>query len=229
MAISEKIWMPTEYAVLGLLMDGSKHGYELARRFAPETALGTICHLEMSMLYANLKKLQKMDYIEAEMEIQGNRPPKRVFNLTGTGRAAFIEWVRSPVARLREIQPDFLIKLYFARQLGTDDVGALIGRQIELCRQALERLRQGHTLNEEVENLLDIRAGNYSGLNLGEEEDFSPKGKRSHPKPSEHELARDPTPEEQEYVELVTTLRIRQNEAVIEWLNEARRKLASGY
>jgi DNA-binding PadR family transcriptional regulator len=220
--------MPTEYAVLGLLLDGPKHGYELARRFSPETPLGTICHLEMSMLYAILKKLEKGEYIEAEMLAQGNRPPKRVFNLTAIGRAAFMEWVRSPVARTREIQPDFMIKLNFARQLGTDDVGALIGRQIEVCRQIQERLAQGGSLNEDAEDSLMHSAGNYSGLNYGDEEDLNPKGKRSHPKPSEHELARDPTPEEEQFVELVTDLRISQNEAIIEWLHQTRRKLAQG-
>jgi DNA-binding PadR family transcriptional regulator len=221
--------MPTEYAVLGLLMDGSKHGYELARRFAPETALGTICHLEMSMLYAILKKLEKLDYIEAELQAQGNRPPKRVFNLTGIGRAAFIEWVRSPVGRVRDIQPDFLTKLFFAQQLGTDDVGALIGRQIEICRQLVERLQQGGVLNEDAEDALDLSAGNYSGLNFGEEEDLTPRGKRSHPRPSENELTREMTPEEKEYVSLVTNLRLRQIEAVIDWLQQTRRSLAGGY
>jgi DNA-binding PadR family transcriptional regulator len=221
--------MPTEYAVMGLLLDGSKHGYELARRFAPETALGTICHLEMSMLYAILKKLEKLGYIEAEMEAQGNRPPKRIFNLTGVGRAAFIEWVRSPVARIREIQPEFLTKLYFARLLGTDDVGALIGRQLEICRQLQERLQQGGSLSEDAEDTMIASAVNYSGLNLNEEDDLNAKGKRSHPKPSEHELTRDQTPEEEQYVSLVNNLRLRQNEAIIEWLIQTRRELAGGY
>jgi len=221
--------MSTEYAVLGLLLDGPKHGYELARRFAPETPLGTICHLEMSMLYAVLKKLEKADYIEAELEAHGKRPPKRVFNLTGLGRAAFMEWVRSPVARTREIQPDFLVKLNFARQLGTDDVGALIGRQIEVCQQILERLQQGGSLNEDAEDILTANAGNYSGLNYGDEEELQARGKRSHPKPSEHELNRGQTPEEEQFVTLVTSLRISQNEAIINWLKQTRRKMAVDY
>ncbi|HEX2910370.1 MAG TPA: PadR family transcriptional regulator [Chloroflexia bacterium] len=221
--------MPTEYALLGLLLDGPKHGYELARRFSPETALGEICHLEMSMLYALLKKQEKVGHIEAELESQGARPPKRIFHLSHLGRAAFMEWVRTPVGRTREIRLDFLVKLYFARQLGDDDVLALIDRQLEVCTALLDRLQRGVRLNEDSEELVGISAGNYSGFDYGEEEeDLNPRGgRRSHPRPSEHERNRDRTPEEEQFAELVQELRIKQNEAIIDWLRASRRALGS--
>ncbi|MEI6046235.1 MAG: helix-turn-helix transcriptional regulator [Chloroflexota bacterium] len=216
--------MSSEFALLGLLLDGPKHGYELARRFAPETSLGDICPLEMSMLYALLKKEEKAGYIEAQLEIHGNRPPKRIFHLTSLGRAAFMEWVRAPVARNPEIRLDFLVKLYFARQLGSDDVGALIGRQIEVCHSLLERLQQG----EEAED--KWQTGNYSSLDFEEEEgETNLRGKRSHPRPNEYERNREPTPEEEQFFKLVTELRIKQNQAIIAWLQESRRILSGEY
>jgi PadR family transcriptional regulator AphA len=220
--------MPTEYALLGLLLDGPKHGYELARRFAPETALGEICHLEMSMLYALLKKQEKVEHIEAELESQGARPPKRIFHLTPIGRAAFMEWVRTPVGRTREIRLDFLVKLYFARQLGDDDVLALIDRQLEVCLALLDRLQRGLSLNEDADETMTVSAGNYSGFDFYDEEpgEMNSRGsRRSHPRPSEHELNRTPTPEEEQFAALVQQLRIRQNEAIIEWLRDSRREL----
>jgi DNA-binding PadR family transcriptional regulator len=219
--------MPTEYALLGLLLDGPKHGYELARRFAPETALGEICHLEMSMLYALLKKQEKVEHIEAELESQGARPPKRIFHLTPLGRAAFMEWVRTPVGRTREIRLDFLVKLYFARLLGDDDVLALIDRQLEVCLALLDRLQSGLSLNEDADETMTISAGNYSGFDFYDEEpnETSSRGRRSHPRPSEHELNRAPTAEEEQFAGLVQQLRIKQNEAIIEWLRASRREL----
>ncbi len=221
--------MSSEFALLGLLLDGPKHGYELARRFSPETPLGDICPLEVSMLYALLKKQEKAGYIEAQLESQGTRPPKRTFHLTDLGRAAFMDWVRAPVARTPEIRLDFLVKLYFARQLGSDDVGALIGRQIEVCRSLVERLQRGETVAD-GRGMEEAGIGNYSSFDFEEEEtESSPRGKRSHPRPNEHERNREPAPEEAQFLKLVTELRIKQNQAIIAWLQESRRVLSGEY
>jgi DNA-binding PadR family transcriptional regulator len=218
--------MSAEYALLGLLLEGSKHGYDLARQFAPEAPLGEICDLEVSMLYALLKKQEKAGYIEAELEVQGTRPPKRIFNLTSLGRATFMEWVRVPVDTLEEVFGSFLVKLYFARQLGADDVEALIGRQIEICRQNLERLQSAATGGIETDEIYG-KAKVFSGFDF-EEEDFMQKAKRSHPRPNAHDLNRTPTPDELRYSKLVTRFRIAQTQAAIDWLTQARRELAAG-
>ncbi len=217
--------MSSEYALLGLLLDGPKHGYELARRFSPETPLGDICPLEVSMLYALLKKHEKAGFIEAQLENQGARPPKRTFHLTDLGRATFMDWVRSPVSRTPEIRLDFLVKLYFARQLGSDDVGALIGRQIEVCRSLLERLQRGEGLPESLEEV-----SNYSNFDFDEDEpEPTVRSKRSHPRPNEHERNREIPPEEIQFFKLVTELRIKQYRAIIEWLQDSRRALSGDY
>jgi len=72
---------PAEYAILGLLQSQSMHGYEMFQQFKHGT-LGEIVHLEMSQMYAFLKKLARLEYIEAELEPQGTRPPRKVFHLT---------------------------------------------------------------------------------------------------------------------------------------------------
>lgn len=221
--------MPTEYALLGLLLDGPKHGYELARRFSPETALGEICHLEMSMLYALLKKQEKAGNIEAELEAQGARPPKRIFHLSYLGRAAFMEWVRTPVGRSRDIRLDFLVKMYFARQLGVDDVLALIDRQLEICIALRDRLQRGVNLNEDIDDIMSLSAGNYSGFDFNEADDANYRTgvKRSHPRPSEEDRNRHRNVEEDQFAQLVQQLRLKQNEANIDWLRFSRRQLAS--
>jgi DNA-binding PadR family transcriptional regulator len=222
--------MSSEFALLGLLLDGPKHGYELARRFSPETPLGDICHLEMSMLYALLKKQEKAGYIEAQLESQGTRPPKRIFHLTDLGRAAFMDWVRAPVSRTPEIRLDFLVKLYFARQLGSDDVGALIGRQIEVCRTLLDRLQRGENVGDDPEDIFQGSvAGNYSSFDFEDEENEPSPRKRSHPRPNEHERNRELSAEEEQFFKLVRELRIKQNQAIIEWLQESRRVLSGDY
>lgn len=134
---------PAEYALLGLLWHGPQHGYELHRAFAPDQELGMICHLELSQLYAFLKKLESLGYLASTLEPQEGRPPRRVVGLTSTGRQVFRHWVEAPVLRPREIRLLFLLKLYFARPFGTETLRTLIARQLEACAAFLEKLQEG--------------------------------------------------------------------------------------
>ena len=86
MQISE----PAEYAILGLLEGQPMYGYEMFQQFQSGT-LRQIVHLEMSQMYAFLKKLERLEYIEAELEPQGIRPPQRIFHITDPGRSVFHE------------------------------------------------------------------------------------------------------------------------------------------
>ncbi len=135
MQISE----PAEYAILGLLERRPMHGYEMFQQFQSGT-LGQIVHLEMSQMYAFLKKLERMAYIEAELEMQGARQPRKIFHLTPEGRATFHAWLNTPVERPREIRLLFLIKLYFAQSLMPEKMPHLIDLEVAACQKFLEHL-----------------------------------------------------------------------------------------
>jgi DNA-binding PadR family transcriptional regulator len=139
MEISE----PAEYALLGLLWDGPQHGYELHRAFTGDHELGDICRLEQSQLYAFLKKLEHLGYLESTLEPQEGRPPRRVVGLTTRGRTVFRQWIEAPVPRPRDVRLPFLLKLYFARSFGTQTILTLITRQIEACQVFVQRLQEG--------------------------------------------------------------------------------------
>ncbi len=140
MQISE----PAEYAILGLLEEQPMHGYELFQR-VQGAVLGQIVHIEMSQLYAFLKKLERLLLIEAELEPQGARPPRKVYRPTHQGHALFQEWLTVPVERPRDIRIFFLIKLYFVQRQSADQLPALIEREIAACERfltSLEALRR---------------------------------------------------------------------------------------
>jgi PadR family transcriptional regulator AphA len=134
---------PAEYAIMGLLQSQSMHGYEMFQQFKYGT-LGEIVRLEMSQMYAFLKKLERLAYIEAQLEPQGTRPPRKVFHLTETGRAAFFQWLSEPVVRPREIRILFLIKLYFVRQFRPQQAAKLVQQQIVACQNFLKYLETRH-------------------------------------------------------------------------------------
>src|SRR5574337_911276 len=150
---------PAEYAMLGLLEGQPMHGYEMFQQFEGGT-LGEIVHLEMSQMYAFLKKLERLHYVESQLELQGTRPPRKIFHLTAAGREAFFQWLTQPVEKPREVRILFLIKLYFVRRFRPEQTRSLIDGQIVACQQFLDHLegrQHAETLAAEAE-----RQGNGS-------------------------------------------------------------------
>ena len=137
---------PAEYALLGLLKSRPMHGYEIFQQFEGGT-LGKIVRLEMSQMYAFLKKLERLKYIESQLEIQGARPPRKIFHLTEAGHDIFLHWLTQPVEKPRDIRILFLIKLYFVQQFLPRKMTYLIDQEILACQRFLEHLesKQGTT------------------------------------------------------------------------------------
>jgi DNA-binding PadR family transcriptional regulator len=120
------------------------HGYEIAQHFKPEEDLGQVIPADMSTIYTFLKDLQEHGLIRGEQVTVGARPPRKVFSLADDAESFFLEWLRRPVARMREVRLDFLLKLYFARQLGAAEARTLVKAQIAACRDYLDR-QKTHT------------------------------------------------------------------------------------
>jgi DNA-binding PadR family transcriptional regulator len=128
---------PAEYAILGLLVgdDPGSHGYDLARHFGPDQPLGEVLRLEPGMLYHHLKRLGRAGLVTSTIAQEGSRPPKQVYQITGEGRAELDRWLQSPVAHTREIRLEFLVKLFFARQLDPEIAAGLVQTQLATLRQ----------------------------------------------------------------------------------------------
>lgn len=126
-----------EHALLGLIahVGGSAHGYELARHFDAGQSLGDVMHIEQSMLYQHLKKLERRGLLTVSLQPQGTRPPRQVYRITADGHAELRRWLAEPVARTREIRLDFLVKLFFAFQLNRVQASRLIAEQQGVCTE----------------------------------------------------------------------------------------------
>ncbi|MBV9019571.1 MAG: PadR family transcriptional regulator [Chloroflexi bacterium] len=144
MQISE----PAEYIILGLLKNRPMHGYEMFQHFEGGT-LRQILHLEMSQMYAFLKKLERLHYIEAQLEPQGTRPPRKVYHLTKQGHDLFLHWLTQPVEKPRDVRILFLIKLYFVRLYLPEQIPNLLSQEILACQQFLKRLESKYYTNSE--------------------------------------------------------------------------------
>lgn len=103
-----------EYALLGLLREGPRHGYRLAAAFGPDGRLGIALRLKMSQMYAYLRKLERQGLLVARDEMDaGSHRARRIFALTTEGAHVFDAWLAAPVEATREVRLAFLLKLAF--------------------------------------------------------------------------------------------------------------------
>ncbi len=128
----------TEFALLGALMPGPRHGYEILQFL--ETALGPAWRVSTSQLYALLKRLDKKGFLSSTVETQDTRPSKRVFAIMPAGKEHFLKWLKSPGEHARDLRIEFLAKLYFFHHLELEGGGDLVKSQIALLQRLKERI-----------------------------------------------------------------------------------------
>jgi DNA-binding PadR family transcriptional regulator len=146
----------SEYAVLGLLRQRPAYGYELQRHFSGGRGLARVCPIEPAMVYAILKSLSGLELIDGEWD-RSAYPPRAVYAATAEGDAEFQRWLRKPVARMREVRLDFLIKLFFALKEDPELAGELVADQIDACR----------SYGAEVEReLSEVEPGSFDAIAL---------------------------------------------------------------
>lgn len=129
---------PVEYAVLGLLASGPKHGYELKREL--ERELRPIWRIATSRLYLALSRLENSGLIRGEPQITSGRA-RRIYHLTPLGEERLREWLKTPVPSLRDLRVEFLAKLHFLLKLAPREIPPLIDAEIRAMRDLAERIR----------------------------------------------------------------------------------------
>jgi DNA-binding PadR family transcriptional regulator len=117
------------YALLGLVRLRPGHGYDLVRRLRESAGLSQVVPLNPPTVYQLLHDLEADGLIEGQPE-PDTYPPRTRFRVTQAGADALARWLEAPVARLREVRRDLLLKLYFARRLSPDRGASLLRRQI---------------------------------------------------------------------------------------------------
>ncbi|WP_322819293.1 PadR family transcriptional regulator [Tepidiforma sp.] len=131
-----RLSMP-EFALLGMLLHGPAHGYELVATMH-RIGLDELFPVEPPTMYGYLKALERRGLVAWQEERTGNRPPRKVYRLTEAGVQTVEEWVNSPVDRLRLVRQDFLFKLTLLDLLGRHgERQTLVRRQLERCQAYL--------------------------------------------------------------------------------------------
>jgi DNA-binding PadR family transcriptional regulator len=129
-----------EYKLLGMLARQPMSGYDLASHLKqPIVPFGPISHTQIYPALASLERKGLVRYHVVEQ--QAVRPDKKVYEVTGEGRAALRQWVESPTP-LVFLYDEFFLKAYSLWLADPERMVERFREQVRLHQEKLELYEQ---------------------------------------------------------------------------------------
>lgn len=128
--------MSLEYAILGFLNYHPQSGYDLKKVF--DVSVQHFWSADQSQIYRTLSRLTKQGFVEVEKVRQEDRPDRKVYHITETGRAALIEWLAGPPP-FSEPRSAPLIQVFFMGQITDEEILQRFEQYAQIMRMLLDR------------------------------------------------------------------------------------------
>lgn len=127
--------MSLAYVILGLLQQQERTGYDLKTECFDD-CINHLWQADQAQIYRTLDKLEAQGWITCTVEIQHDRPNRKVYQITDAGKAGLTQWLQThqPLPVLRE---PLLVQLYFAAQLPNQAILHLLEQELEARRKKL--------------------------------------------------------------------------------------------
>ena len=128
--------MTVQHALLGLLAQEPRHGYELKRQFdrvfSPDRAL------PFGQVYASLARLERDGRVAIDAVERFDGPDRKRYLITDAGRGALVDWLATPLVPEPHLQSELYTKVVLAILLGRP-----LDELLDAQRHAhLERMRE---------------------------------------------------------------------------------------
>jgi PadR family transcriptional regulator, regulatory protein AphA len=104
--------MSLTHAILGFLTWQPMTGYDL-KNACFDHSVKHFWPADQAQIYRTLDKLAEQSMIRAELEVQTDRPNRKVYYLTESGRAELLRWLGLPQG-LQDRREALLVQLFFA-------------------------------------------------------------------------------------------------------------------
>jgi DNA-binding PadR family transcriptional regulator len=132
--------MSVRHAILGLLAQKPRHGYELHAAFEAVVGGDETWEVKPAQIYTTLERLAEAGLVACVSDLgEGEEPGRRIYALSETGRTALAEWFALGVTPDHQ-RDEFFIKLMVALACGEADPARLIQTQRAHLYQELHDL-----------------------------------------------------------------------------------------
>lgn len=129
-----------ELLLLGVLLQGRMHGYRLNEFVAH--AMGMYTDLKKPTAYYALEKLERDGYVRREVEREGKRPERRVYEISARGRDRFHDLLRQHLGGFTRTYFADDIGIAFMDQLPTSETRRLLAEKREKVQDVLKQLME---------------------------------------------------------------------------------------
>jgi DNA-binding PadR family transcriptional regulator len=138
--------MTVRNAILGLLAQRPRHGYDLHSAFEAIAGGREAWEVKPAQIYTTLSRLESSGLVTRQGVEQGDGPEKLIFALTASGRTELVQWMLTPV----EAQPqrdEFFLKVMLSIATDVIDPYKLISTQRTALYRQLHAttVRRGET------------------------------------------------------------------------------------
>ncbi len=120
--------MSVRNALLGLLAQRARHGYELHAAFEAVVGGKQNWEVKPAQIYTTLNRLEKGGLIIEESVTQAGGPAKLIYAITPNGLEVLANWLAAPVAGQHR-RDEFFLKLMLCLATGVSDPYKLIYTQ----------------------------------------------------------------------------------------------------
>jgi len=131
--------MSVRNALLGLLLQSPRHGYELRSAFEAVVGGEANWDVKPAQIYTTLARLEQSGLVRVEARGKDSGPEKRIYAVTPAGREAFRSWLASPV-RSEHQRDEFFLKLMLTLATGEAEPKKVIYTQRNSLYQQLHDL-----------------------------------------------------------------------------------------
>jgi DNA-binding PadR family transcriptional regulator len=133
--------MSVRHAVLGLLAQHPRHGYELRAAFQAVGGGEENWDVKPAQIYSTLTRLEQSGLVIEEGVEQDAGPEKRIYAITKEGRRVLDEWFASGITEEHQ-RDEFFVKLMLGLALDSTDPYALINTQRNQLYQQLHGITE---------------------------------------------------------------------------------------
>ena len=142
--------MERELLLLGLLRQSEMHGYKIIEFI--ESNLAMCSDLRKPTAYFLLDKMAQNGWISWTEEREGNRPPRRIYQITDKGELEFQKLLRASLAHYEPVKFSDDIALAFADGLPHTELLELLQQR----RNALQRIVESTRLTPAHPGLVQL-------------------------------------------------------------------------
>jgi len=120
--------MSVRYAILGLLSQQPRHGYDLRAAFSALVGGDQNWEVKPAQIYTTLNRLEESGLVEQSAVEQDGGPQKHIYRITSQGRAVLEQWFEEGLTPEHQ-RDEFFVKLMTALISGEYDPFRIIQTQ----------------------------------------------------------------------------------------------------